>query len=196
MDKTAKFQEKKRIILEALKRCLARDVYSNITVQDVADESNFSKGGLLHYFPTKEEMYTDLMNSLFSEIEDGHVRVLEGNLKSVEKASISALYGIERFVLDKNTIKILLNLILYGYEDEKIMQHIRAFIRKHLELYVSLIEEARPDNPHRRKTDFDSQFIARLAQTLVLSAGLLESIDPINLDAQKLIRYIIALFKG
>ncbi len=194
--KEEKIREKKNSIIEALKNCLQKDVYSKITVQDVADEAGFSKGGLLYYYPTKEELYMDLMEHLFNEIAEDHINVMRGNLQSEEKASISALYGIEKFVLDRKTTKILINLFLYGYEDEKIMKPMSEFMRRHLKLYEGIVQDARADLPSRRKTDFDAQFIARIAQIIVLSAGLIESVDPIDLDPLKLVRYINSLFRG
>ncbi|HRR61482.1 MAG TPA: TetR/AcrR family transcriptional regulator [Spirochaetota bacterium] len=196
MDKQEKIHKKKIIILEALKRLLQNDVYSRITVQAVADEAGFSKGGLLHYFPTKEEMYIEFMEYLFNEINSDHKNVLKGNLHSKAKASISAMYGVERFFLDPATAKILINLMLYAYEDEKIMVRLKEFIRRHLELYKTIINEAREDQPQRRKTDFDAEFHARIAQTIVMSAGLFESIDPLPIDNLNFMRYIISLFRG
>jgi AcrR family transcriptional regulator len=54
MKKAEKIDAKKLSIIKALERRLERDVYSRITVQDIADEAGFSKGGLLYYYPTKE----------------------------------------------------------------------------------------------------------------------------------------------
>lgn len=194
--KSEKIETKKKLITDALMRCLERDVYSRITVQDVADEAGFSKGGLLYYYPTKEELYLDLMNNFFSEIEHDHLAVIKGNLLSNEKAGISALYGIEKFVMDRKTIKIFINLVLYGYEDDRIMGPLQEFVRRHLSMYRGIVEEARAELPGRRKTDYDPQFIARIAQLVVFSAGLFESIDPIALDPMKLVEYINSLFKG
>ncbi|NMB65263.1 MAG: TetR/AcrR family transcriptional regulator [Spirochaetes bacterium] len=196
MDKQEKIQKKKAIILEALKRLLQNDVYSRITVQSVADEAGFSKGGLLHYFPTKEEMYIEFMEYLFNEINNDHRNVLKGNLHSKAKASISAMYGVERFFLDPGTAKIFINLVLYAYEDEKIMIRLKEFIRRHLELYKTIINEAREDLPQRRKTDLDAEFHARIAQIIVICSGLFESIDPLPMDSFNLMRYIISLFRG
>ncbi len=196
MDKQEKIRKKKTVILEALKQCLQKDVYSRITVQDVADEAGFSKGGLLHYFPTKEEMYLELMEYIFNEIQHDHREVLKGNLESKEKASISALYGIERFMLDTSTIRIFINLVMYAYEEDKIMIRLREFVRQHLDLYQNIIDEARSDIPNRRKSDFDPEFTARIAQIIVLSTSLFESIDPIPMDTMNVMKYIISLFKG
>lgn len=196
MDKEAKIKEKKKIILEALKRCLEKNVYSNITVQEVATEAGFSKGGLLHYFPSKEDMYLELLDNIFLEIQHDHLSVLHGSLRSNEKASLSALFGIEKFFMDKRTVKIFLNLLLYSFEDEEIAKKIREFIRNHRKLYEELIEETRVSSQSRRKTDVDSKTTARIAQIIVLASGVLEAVDSTDLDHINLVKYLIALFKG
>ena len=141
-------------------------------------------------------MYIEFMEYLFNEINNDHKNVLKGNLHSKAKASISAMYGVERFFLDPATAKILINLMLYAYEDEKIMIRLKEFIRRHMELYKTIINEAREDQPQRRKTDFDAEFHARIAQIIVMCAGLFESIDPLPIDNLNFMRYIISLFRG
>jgi AcrR family transcriptional regulator len=196
LDKLEKIQKKKKIILEALIRCLERDVYSRISVQDVADEAGFSKGGLLHYYPTKEDMYLDLVDFLAKEIQRDHLAVLRGTIKSKEKVGLSVLYGIEKFFLDTRTIRLYINLVLYGFEDEKIMLKLRESVRQHLNLYEYIIREARSDMPQRRKTDVDPQFLARIAQIIVMSAALYETMDPIPLDTGNLMKHVFTIFKG
>ncbi|TAL32847.1 MAG: TetR/AcrR family transcriptional regulator [Spirochaetes bacterium] len=194
MDKEEKTREKKKQILEVLKTLLENHVYSTITVEDVAREAGYSKGGILHYFPSKEDMYLELIRDLFLEIELEHARVIKDNFSSREKAGLSALYSVERFILDKKTTKVLLNIIMYGYEDEKIMGPVREFIRSHFLMYKGLIEETRALKAHT-EAEYSPEFIARIAQTIVFSIGMLESIDPTSLDTIKMIRYIVSLLK-
>ena len=81
-------------------------------LKDVADEAGFSKGGLLYYYATKEDLYMDLIDDYFSEMERDHAAVIRGNLHSDEKASISALFVIEKLVLDRKNVRIFINLVL------------------------------------------------------------------------------------
>ncbi len=196
MDKEEKMKEKKKIILDALKKCLERDVYSNITVQDVATESGFSKGGLLHYYSSKEDMYIDLIQSLFIEIQQDHSTVLHQSLQSNEKAALSALFGIEKFFMDKQIVKILLNLLLYSLEDEQISSHLQKFLSQQLNLYQSMIIEAEKNLPKRRKSDYDPLMKARIAQILILLSGVIETADPINMDHMALVKYIMNLLRN
>ena len=196
MDKEAKLREKKKLIIEALKRCLERNVYSNITVQEVADEAGFSKGGLLHYFQSKEDMYLELIQDLFEEITAEHEKMVEGNLETIEQASLTALLSIEKFFLDRRTTKIFLNLMLYAFEDQKIMKQLRDFLHRHLEFYKTLIEKSRDGATLRRKTDLDPAVTARIAQIVVLGSGIFESVDATDLDHTNLVRYILSMLKG
>jgi AcrR family transcriptional regulator len=188
-----KIERKKRHLIESLKRCLERDVYSRISLEDVAKEANLSKGGLRHYFPTREGLYTALIEDFFNQIQRDHIEVMRGlDLDIDDRAFVSTLFGLEKFLLDKKNIRILINIILYGFEDEKIMQIIKQFIRNHLDLYIDIIKDIKPDH----KTDDEGlQYIGRITQIILLCAGLLESIDPLPIDTAQLIKFILNIYK-
>jgi AcrR family transcriptional regulator len=107
-----KIQARKKQIIDALKVRLSSDVYSRITVQDIAQESGFSKGGVLHYFPSKEDIYFALIEDIFSEIDRAHQEVVRMDLKAHSTTSLSALVGVENFILDKTNVRVMINLIL------------------------------------------------------------------------------------
>lgn len=196
VDREIKLKKKKGIIITALKHCLARDVYSRITVQDIADEAGFSKGGILHYFRTKEDIYLELITTIFKELEDSHIKILKGDFSSQEIAPISALLGVESFILDKTNTRIVLNLVLYAFEEEKIMNKIKDFIKEHNNFYMNLVKMARSDRKSKRKSDLAPEYISRIVQTVVLFIGVLEIIEPENLDYVEIVRFLSAQLKG
>lgn len=195
--KEEKVKQKKKIIIEALRRCLSREVYSRITVQEIADEADFSKGGVLHYFPTKEDIYLELIEDIFTELELIHLNILEAGLKESEIGpSLSALVGVETFILDKSNIKIIINLMLYSFEEEKIKDAIRGFIVKHKLFYMSIIHDAKKEGgPTRRRSDIQESNIARIVQTIVLFIGILEQIDPTDIDPYELVKFVSTVIK-
>ncbi len=195
MNKEDKEKLKKKHILDALKRCLDKEAYSYISMQNVADEAGVSKGGLRYYFPTKESLFIELISDFFSEIQQDHISIVSKLDTDKDRAVISTLYGIERFVLDQRNIKIFINLILYGLEDKKIMVPIQEFFNNHRKQYEEIIKQAKSKMPVINKEEFDLHFKARIAQIIFLSAGLLEAIDPIGTDPSKLTRYVISLFE-
>ena len=186
---------KKKIIIDALKSCLQRDVYSKITVQDIADESGFSKGGVLHYFSTKEDIYLGLIEELFADIEKSHSAIFDWQLDAESMAPMSALVGVENFILDKNNLKIVMNLLLYAFEEEKIMTAVRDFIIKQRLFYYNIIPKENREGL-KRKSDIDPKVLARIAQTLVLFIGAAEAIDPVGIDHVDLIKFISSLLKS
>jgi len=74
------------------------------------------------------------------------------------------------------------------------MKPISIFFRKHLDMYKRVIEQAKSDLPPIDKKEFNTEFLARITQIILLSTGLLESIDPIGIDPAKLARYVLSLF--
>ncbi len=194
MNKEDNIVIKKKHILNSLKILLEKYSYSYVSMQDVANEGGISKGGLRYYFPTKESLFVGLLEDFFQEIEDDHIRMLDMQDGSGDKAVLSTLFNIENFVLNQKNIKIFINLILYGLENPKMMEPVSSFFRKHLQMYKKLINQAKTDLPTIDKKEFDMDFLARITQIIFLSAGLLETIDPIGMDPARLARYVLSLF--
>jgi len=194
--KEDKIQKKKKIIIDALKVRLRNDVYSKITVQDIADEAGFSKGGVLHYFATKEDIYLSLIEDIFNEFDVAHRQILQMGLETDSMAPMSALVGVENFILDKTNIRIIINLILYAFEDEKIMKILKTYISRLRGFYDNIIITDRKSVPSRRRSDLDVKYLSRIVQTIVIFIGILESIDPIELDHVEIVKYVTSLLKA
>jgi AcrR family transcriptional regulator len=194
MNKEENIAIKKKHILNSLKILLEKYSYSYVSMQDVANEGGISKGGLRYYFPTKESLFIGLLEDFFQEIEDDHIRMINMQDGSGDRAVLSTLFNIENFVLNQKNIKIFINLILYGLENPKMMEPVSSFFRKHLQMYKKLITQAKTDLPPIDKKEFDMDFLARITQIIFLSAGLLETIDPIGMDPARLARYVLSLF--
>jgi AcrR family transcriptional regulator len=193
MKKEQKIIQKKSQIVEAMKRCLERSVYSQISLEDVAKEAGYSKGGLRHYFPTREMLYVALIENFFNQIQRDQIGILQGlDLDMNDKALITTLFGIERFMLDKKNMRILINIILYGFEDEKIREIIKKYIRNHLNQYASTIKDLKAA---QGSADSEAQFIGRVTQIILLFAGILEFIDPVQMDTPRLIEFLLKLYK-
>ncbi|MBN2079398.1 MAG: helix-turn-helix transcriptional regulator [Spirochaetes bacterium] len=197
--KEEKAKKKKKIIIEALKRLLDREVYSRITVQEIADEAGFSKGGILHYFSTKEDIYLELVEEIFTEFVRAHSSILEWELGTEEVAPISALVGAENFIIDKRNIKIIMNIALYAFEEEKIMKIVSKYIRLHRNFYDNIITQLSSGERSRRRSDLSSKYLSRITQTIVLFIGLLESIDPSDpgeMDYLEIVKFVTTLLRA
>ena len=64
-------EEERRIqIVEAAYEVMASKGYSNFTIEDIANTAGLSKGGVLHYFKTKEEILIHLLVQIYKILED------------------------------------------------------------------------------------------------------------------------------
>jgi len=193
MKKEHKILKKKKHILDALKRCLERDVYSQVSLEDVAKEANYSKGGLRHYFPTRESLYVALIENFFGQIQRDQVSVIQGlDLDMNDRALITTLFGVEKFLLDTKNMRVLINIILYGFEDEKIREIIKKFVRTQLNHYAHTIRELKGGEAIKED---EVLFLARITQIILLFAGILEFMDPIRYDPPKVIEFLLSLYR-
>ncbi len=186
--------KKKKHILNSLKRLLDKYSYSYISMQQVADEAGISKGGVRYHFPTKQALFMGLMEDFFQEIKSSHLERINILDDSGDKAVLTTLMNIENFVLNKENLKVFINLILYSLEIPSMMEPMKKFFREHLEMYKVIIEQAKTNLPEIDREEFDLEFLARITQIILISAGLIESIDPINMEPQQLTRYVLSLF--
>ncbi|MFW5808171.1 MAG: TetR/AcrR family transcriptional regulator [Spirochaetota bacterium] len=186
-----KVERKKKIILYALRQCLLTNVYSQISFNDVADMAEMSKGGIRHYFPTKESLFIALIDDFFKQIEEEQIQLVKAATQFHDKALLSTMYSIEKFLMNQDNVIILMNIIIYSFEDVKIMDIVRSFLQHHLDLYESILKE------HAVHSETEPGYIKQLSRTiqvLLLSAGLFQTIDPIDYDPNKLVETVISLF--
>lgn len=190
MTVSEKIEKKKAEILEALKQCLLTNVYSQISFNDVAAAAQLSKGGVRHYFPTKEGLFIALIENFFTQIVKEQVNLLKVATQSQDRALLSTMYNIEKFLLNKHNVIILMNIIIYSFEDAKIMEIVRKFLREHLDTYEAIILEYGGAGTSTN----DTRQLARSIQVLLLTSGLFQTIDPIDYDTQGLLKTLFKLF--
>ncbi|MFP4477005.1 MAG: TetR/AcrR family transcriptional regulator [Desulfatibacillaceae bacterium] len=58
-----------QILLAAVK-CLANHGCANVTMAEVAEAANLSKGGLTHYYPSKDELFKETFKEFFRRVFD------------------------------------------------------------------------------------------------------------------------------
>ena len=188
-----KVKKRKRRITSALKVLLQKHVYSQISIQEIADEAGYSKGGVLHYFATKDDIYIELLNDIYAELNYAHGRILKIDLKSDEMAPISSLLGVESFVLDKANTVILINIILYSFENETLRLMMNKFFKSHRVFYENIIKENVKSDDNKER--LDDKTTARIIQAVVFFIGLMEEFDPIDLDYTKIVKFVSDLLR-
>ena len=59
---------RKSQILDAALRIVAQQGINSVTLDDVAKASGLSKGGLVHYFPSKDTLFREVFKEFFNRI--------------------------------------------------------------------------------------------------------------------------------
>jgi len=192
--KEEKVKARKKRITDALKRLLQKSVYSQISIQEIADEAGYSKGGVLHYFPTKDDIYIELISELYSELDHNHRRILQIDLNSEEIAPISSLLSVESFILDRSNIIILINVILYSFENETIREMLKKFFANHRMFFENILKETTGSD--KKPNYLDKKTLARIIQVVVFFMGLIEEFDSIDLDYTKIVKFVTSMLRS
>jgi AcrR family transcriptional regulator len=99
-------EENKRFILSAAEKVFVQKGYRLATVDDIADEAQFSKATLYRYFESKSDIFFDIVQNAFSEGYAG--------IKKIQAKEISA----------EKKIKELIGFIVSYYHKKKNLSRI------------------------------------------------------------------------
>jgi AcrR family transcriptional regulator len=67
-------------IIEAAIALFQRDGYKNVTMSDIAAETNISKGAVYLYFSSKEVLMTAIQAHLLESLKQYYVKLLEKDI--------------------------------------------------------------------------------------------------------------------
>jgi AcrR family transcriptional regulator len=72
-------QEARELLLHAAISIILERGANNLTLENVAKNANFSKGGLLHHFPNKKSLLLEIINQLTQTFDQNLQKHLEPN---------------------------------------------------------------------------------------------------------------------
>ena len=90
----------KENILKAALRVFLEKGYDAASINDVAQESKFTKGGLYHHFPNKEHLFIETISFLFDEFEkwENEIYTPEMSLKEILKIYFASMSEVINFI--------------------------------------------------------------------------------------------------
>ena len=94
------FMGSKENILKAALRIFLEKGYNAASINDVAKESNFTKGGLYHHFQNKEHLFIETINFLFDEFErwENEIYSQEMSFKEILKIYFASMSEVINFI--------------------------------------------------------------------------------------------------
>jgi hypothetical protein len=117
------------------------------------------------------------------------------DLKAHSTTSLSALVGVENFILDKTNVRVIINLILYAFEDEKVLSLIKGHISRIRAFYSDIRRGRQGSGSAAMMGELNDDQVARIVQTIMIFAGVLEFIDPVETDHIEMTRFVTSLLR-
>lgn len=93
----------KKSILKVAERIFTQKGYSLTTMDEIAEEAQFSKATLYHYFKSKSEMFFEIIYKSFEEVLQKVIKIQQMNVNAEEKLK-KAIYTIGYYYHTKKNI--------------------------------------------------------------------------------------------
>lgn len=170
--KTDSRDEKKLLILQAGIRVLKNKGVSNTSMNDIIRESGLSKGGVYHYFSSKNELLIEIFNYFIEVYAISNFSRLQNNTELQNK---SALQQID---------------ILFQQHESVIDE-----LGKDMSLLMDLYIEAMHNQALRKVFNQQYQFILGIVKTLIETAQQEGDIKK-NINSTMISASLLAVFDG
>lgn len=161
--KTIQGNETKKRIIDCARKLFIEKGYNNVTVDEIINEANSSKGGFYTHFKTKE----DLIYSMVPMVDEAYSNFSKMN-KNYENTveNISALIGYVFSVME-NEIGLEFMSVIYSSQikDLNTVRFLTSPEREYNNLLKSLIDEAKENK--EICSDLSSEEIAMILTTCI-----------------------------
>jgi AcrR family transcriptional regulator len=132
--KRKRSQENKMYISKAAEKVIIRKGYSAMTMDDVAEESQFSKATIYRYYKSKGELIIDIVASYLEDLVHQIARIKAEKINAKTKLN-EVIHCVARFHKEKGNISRIFIM------DEFFMKRIRVF----------LLDKQKPSSDHEEK---------------------------------------------
>ena len=130
--KEHEFALKRGEILDAAQRLVYSKGYERMTIQDILDDLNISKGAFYHYFDSKPAVLEALVGRMYGEVESLLAPiVLDAHLPALKKLD-HAFALLARWKTTQKPLLLALLRIWYGDENAVFRQKVRATMSSRL----------------------------------------------------------------
>jgi AcrR family transcriptional regulator len=180
-------------ILDAAQRLIYTKGYEQMTIQDILDDLQISKGAFYHYFDSKQK----LLEALVERIGEGVIQLL---LSIVHDPSLPALEKLQHFITTANRWKVgqkafFIALLRVWFTDDNaiVRQKLRAIATREVApLLAEIIRQGIQEGVMTATyPDQLSEVVASLTQDAGEAIGaLILSFDPEHNDMQRVERTV------
>ena len=106
--KRQRWEENKLSILESAERVFVQKGYNGTTMNEIAEEAQFSKATLYHYFQSKRDIFFEIILSSFETVWKKLKSIQEKNITAEEMIKEITYFVLQVFQTKKNISRIFL----------------------------------------------------------------------------------------
>jgi len=192
--KEREFKQRKEYILESAEELFAEHGYENTSMAMIAEKSEFSVGSVYNLFPSKNDIYSNLLIGKLTNLYDGISLILKRDITSLEKIREVIEFNMNLIHRSEKFLIIYMNDVA-RYEwglDSCIESSDKNLHLKVLDLIVKLIKEAQIDGFIR--SDIDPEKTLLIFKKLTF-AYLLDAVSKSDVfDVQKSVDEMYDIF--
>jgi AcrR family transcriptional regulator len=123
----SKSQETINNILEAARTLFVEKNYANVTIVDIAAQADVSTGALYHHFPSKEDVYLQMMLRYLQEIKTSMQAAIAEDIRSCREQLNQSILAFLRLPHELQRILRLVRRDINIFADPMRREIIRAF---------------------------------------------------------------------
>ncbi len=130
-----KAEAAKEKIIEATVRLAMAKGFANTRTAEIAREAGVSEGLIFKYFPTKNQLFTMIINDNIQRLKSGIEEIINNRgLNSTAKLVALINFHFSFFTIDRNIVQLV-----FGHSDRKSMVDIESVLQHGVHPYVKLV---------------------------------------------------------
>ncbi len=186
----------KEKIIEATIKIAMNKGFANTRTMDIAVEAGVSEGLIFKYFPTKNHLFTIIINDNIQRLKSGVEEIINDcNLNPTAKLISLINFHFDFFTIDRNIVQLVI-----GHSDRKKMVDVESVLQNGVHPYVQLIIEILEEgigSGEFRPCDPEVTALAIIGsmQVNLINKIILKNDEGLEQVKNELIEYIIAAIK-
>lgn len=155
-----KHRKTRDFIITSTLNILSKKGFAHLSIDDIAKEAGYSKGGILHYFKSKEEIMLEAINTLIRNLMDGLIYKKEPGIGPREEIRMKLIWILQESVNNKVQTKVILDFLAQASNDDKIREIMIDYNNNILKYMYSVIEKGQ--HAGQFKDDVNPAFISTI----------------------------------
>ncbi|MES1983964.1 MAG: TetR/AcrR family transcriptional regulator [Pseudomonadota bacterium] len=159
--------DNRALALEAARRLFIEDGYAAFSMRKVARAIGISQGHLQHFFPTRE----DLVSAMLEQTAHHYSEIYETLLVGMEGQGLARFEGVVHFLVQDITNREMTNFFIELWpmtaHNETASTMLRDIYQRNCEGFAQVVREVWPDAPEEDVQDMSLQILALIDGLIV-----------------------------